>query len=145
MRNTERANIPGFSWPGGRLDDPTKTPRQMAVKELEEETGIKADPAKLILWDHGFSPYVSPKTHIAYPLTMFICTEYEGEISGPQDPTEPIAEAQWAPIFNLPTPLAPRTEEFIRAGYDYLQAQRTLNSKLGNRTAKNNNRYLPER
>lgn len=123
IRNTEGADIPGFSFPGGR-QEARETSLEAGVRELNEETGLQAKPEDLILWKHGFEPYVSPISGISYPLLMYICTRFEGEISSPLDPTETVADAQWANIFHLPPPLAPRAREFILAGRKHLHALR---------------------
>jgi 8-oxo-dGTP pyrophosphatase MutT (NUDIX family) len=125
VNNKPEANVPGLSWPGGRLGDKEgKTPVEVAVEELEEETGLRTTPEKLTLWEHGFKPYVSLKG-IAYPLLMFLCTEFEGEIGQPTDPNVECSER--VNIFSLPRlyregRLAPRVGLIVPKGRKQLLA-----------------------
>ena len=85
-----------WTLPGGWADIGL-TPKENVLKEIEEETGFKADVKRLLaVLDKREYPH-PPQTHYVYKL-CFLCEITEGSF----DPNFDIGEVGWFDINNLP-------------------------------------------
>ena len=85
-----------WSLPGGWADIGL-TPKENVLKEIEEETGFKAEVKRLLaVLDKREYPH-PPQTHYVYKL-CFLCEIIEGSF----DPNFDIGEVGWFAMSNLP-------------------------------------------
>ncbi|PHR96403.1 MAG: ADP-ribose pyrophosphatase [Leeuwenhoekiella sp.] len=85
-----------WTLPGGWADIGL-TPKENVLKEIEEETGFKAEVRRLLaVLDKREYPH-PPQTHYVYKL-CFLCEITEGSF----DPNFDIGEVNWFDINNLP-------------------------------------------
>lgn len=87
--------------PGGRID-PGETPIMAAQRELEEESGLKAEIEDLIELPNKYEADFARKdgTRLFVSHTVFTCNKFSGEIKKADETAETIP--QWTPIEDLP-------------------------------------------
>ncbi|MFK4371547.1 8-oxo-dGTP pyrophosphatase MutT (NUDIX family) [Paenibacillus sp. RC82] len=91
--------------PGGSLE-PGESMEEVAVRELAEETGLKAGSLTLL------DVFSGPQLYYKYPhgdevynvVTAYICTEYTGELK--EDPNE-VKELRFFDLDQLPDEISP--------------------------------------
>ncbi len=82
--------------PGGFLDYGKETLEQAAVRELAEETSLKARTQDLILLCVNSSPTRDPRGHVIDHV--YIVTQYQGQARANDDASRII----WTPLDNVP-------------------------------------------
>ncbi|KKQ78432.1 hypothetical protein A3F00_04375 [Candidatus Daviesbacteria bacterium RIFCSPHIGHO2_12_FULL_37_11] len=109
-----------YGIPSGKLEG--RSEKEVAVKELEEETGLQTKEEDLLEFpDNHFSADISRKdgTIKRFPWTVFICTKYSGELRGTEE-TIP----EWVAISKLNTleSLLPNVIEAAKNGLSFFQS-----------------------
>ena len=107
-----------WTLPGGWADIGL-TPKENVLKEIEEETGFKAEVKRLLaVLDKREYPH-PPQTHYVYKL-CFLCEITEGSF----DPNFDIGEVDWFDINNLPELSPDRIlKEQLQTLYDLAQKE----------------------
>jgi|SRR3989344_3381731 len=113
-----------YGIPSGKLEG--KIEKEVAVKELEEETGLQTREEDLIEFPGNHFVADIPRkdgTTKRFPWTVFLCTKYSGQLIG-TDETSP----EWVAISRLDTvkPLLPNVVEAVRNGLNFLHSQTKL-------------------
>ena len=85
-----------WTMPGGKLDF-GETVIDGAIRELLEETNLKADKSKTILL--SITDEIRPDTH--YLTVGFLCKDFTGELKATEP--EEISEWKWYNLNNLPS------------------------------------------
>lgn len=80
--------------PGGKVEL-HESPRECALRELEEETGLRARDLQF----RGLVTEVSPVQHWQWLLFIYIATEWAGDLQG----DEREGRLQWVPLADLAT------------------------------------------
>ncbi len=94
-----------WTLPGGKLDFHEEL-EECARREVEEETGIKANRFELI----SLTNDIVPDNH--FVTIGFLCRDFEGE-PAVKEPDE-ITEWKWFPLGALPEPLFPPSRKMIK-------------------------------
>lgn len=91
-----------LNFPGGRADPGDKTPMQTAVRELYEETGIRAQTLELLdRWDHN-----------GRPTYAYLATVWKG-----RPRSSPEGKACWV----FPSAVTSKASTFHRANHRLIQ------------------------
>jgi 8-oxo-dGTP diphosphatase len=98
-----------WSFPGGKVD-PGETPECAAVRELEEETGLRGTRTTPIAWTNDVFP--EDGLH-------FVTLHHLVEASGRSEVREPdkIAQWGWHPWDSLPAPLFAPVAALVATGW----------------------------
>lgn len=95
----EASHIEGiYGWPGGRLSE-GETVRQAAVREFEEETGLRVKEEDLEEFIHDLEPAKIKRRNgetQVFSVKLFVCSSYTGNL---KSSGETIPE--WVPIADL--------------------------------------------
>lgn len=89
VKHGERAShITGvYGWPGGRYEE-GESPRQAAVRELFEETGLKTSEEDLIEVHYDLGEVTLERKNgliQTFTATLFLCEDYEGDLQGNEE------------------------------------------------------------
>ena len=100
VKHGEEAKHPTDSYglPSGRIEE-NETPKQAAVRELKEETGLETTEKELIplSFDFGVTELKRKKGTIFCTWKVFICPKYFGKVRGEGEETTP----EWVEISKL--------------------------------------------
>lgn len=87
-----------YGWPGGRIEK-SETLRKAAVRELAEETGLKAKEEDLIEFIYDLPPAdikrKNGETH-SFSVKLFVCEKYNGSLQSSEETTP-----EWIEISEL--------------------------------------------
>jgi 8-oxo-dGTP diphosphatase len=103
IRRAERAEDPWsghWSFPGGRAEPHDPDPMHTALRELEEECGIRLAPGQL---EAAFAPTLARRRTGPFVLVAPFLFRVDGELPTVLDPRE-AAEARWIPLDLLRDP-----------------------------------------
>jgi 8-oxo-dGTP diphosphatase len=92
MYRHKEPNLDLWVAPGGKVEL-HESPRECALRELEEETGLRA---RHLLF-RGLVTEVSPVEHWQWLLFIYVATEWEGELRG----DEREGRLKWVPMADL--------------------------------------------
>lgn len=99
INRPDKKGHPGYIGPGGKIEMP-ESPSEGAIREVLEETGLKAGG----LVYKGLDEFVVPSRNYRYMVFNYIATSYEGELL--QNPPE--GELRWVSISEaLDLPMQP--------------------------------------
>ena len=113
-----------YGIPSGRLEE--RPLKEVAVKELEEETGLQTTEDDLLEFPGNYFEADIPRkdgTTKRFPWTVFVCTKYSGKLRG-TDETRPewIATAR----LNIIEQLLPNVIEAVQNGQAFLSSHPEL-------------------
>jgi 8-oxo-dGTP pyrophosphatase MutT (NUDIX family) len=94
--------------PGGSIE-PGETPADAAARELWEETGLDAEPRRVlgVFGGDDFTVRYSNGDEVSYVMTVFECVVAGGEM---RPDGEEVVDAGWFAASELPSGLAPWAE-----------------------------------
>lgn len=120
VKHGEKASHPNGTYgvPAGRFQE-GETPKQAAVRELEEETGLVTTEDDLEELPIHVPPVDLPRkdgTTKRFTITLFHCKKYSGTLRA-NDETTP----QWIAISEIDKlPLIGYTKNFVKEGFNYV-------------------------
>lgn len=105
-----------YGLPGGVVES-GEIMMEAAVRELEEETGLKAKPEELLEIKKNWAARIQRKNETkTYSYKVFLCTGFSGDLQEAPDKTIP----EWVPVSNLPQyNLLPNVADAVREGLKY--------------------------
>lgn len=97
-RRVKPPNVGLWVAPGGKLD-PGESPRECAIREMHEETGLEIETPLL----RGVMTEVSPRPDYQWLTFIFVATRFRGTLA----PAPDIGEFRWLSVpdvFSMPIP-----------------------------------------
>lgn len=77
-RRADRAHGGLWEFPGGKVE-PEESPESALVREIEEELGVRLDPANLAPLTFASDPALPPAPRAPHVILLYICREWPGE------------------------------------------------------------------
>jgi len=126
MYRHKEPNLGLWVAPGGKVEI-NESPHACAVRELEEETGLRAQTVQF----RGLVTEVSPRGDWQWLLFIYVVTEFEGEIVG----DEREGRLAWIPIADLDTLPIPASDRYfgpavLNVAAPFFEAMMTFNEDL---------------
>jgi 8-oxo-dGTP diphosphatase len=87
-----------YGWPGGRIDN-GESLRRAAVRELEEETGLKVKEEDLEELQHGLAPVAIKRKNgevLHFSVHLYRCKKFTGNLRATEETTP-----EWVSVSNL--------------------------------------------
>lgn len=78
QRRADRAHGGLWEFPGGKIE-PGESPESALVREIEEELGVKLDPAKLAPLTFASDPAQPPAPRQPHVILLYTCRVWGGE------------------------------------------------------------------
>jgi 8-oxo-dGTP diphosphatase len=104
MYRHKEPNLDLWVAPGGKVEI-SESPRACAIRELEEETGLRAKSTHF----RGLVTEVSPRGDWQWLLFIYVVTDFEGELQG----DEREGRLEWIPIAHLDTLPIPASDRYF--------------------------------
>jgi len=109
---------------GKKLKVNVESDRGAAIRELRQETGLRAEPESLIEFPGNYFEKEIPVNghHKLMSWRVFICSEFTGELN--KEPNDEVMPPEWVSINKLHLyETGPNVIEVIQSGFNFLNPQ----------------------